>query len=374
MRIAVNTRLLLKDKLEGIGWFSFETLSRITKAQPKHDFFFLFDRPFSSDFIFENNVHPIVVSPPTRHPLLWYIWFELRIPKILKEIDADVFLSPDGFLSLRSLIPSLAVIHDLNFEHYPKDLKFSHRLFYRFFFKKYAQRANQIATVSEYSKKDICSKYKIDASKIDVCLNGVSSKFHPIGLSEQIKVKKMYSQGVDYFLFVGAIHPRKNITRLLKAFDAFKKKSKSSNKLLIVGSKMWWNQALQKSFENTFHKQDIIFLGRKNQLELNNLYASALALCFVPYFEGFGIPILEAMKCACPVITSNCSSMPEVSGDAALLVNPLKIEEISNAMYRLDQDTNLRTLLSAKGQIRAEKFGWNSTANALWKSIEKIKK
>ncbi len=374
MRIAVNTRLLLKDKLEGIGWFSFETLSRITKAQPKHDFFFLFDRPFSSDFIFEDNVHPIVVSPPTRHPLLWYIWFELRIPKILKEIDADVFLSPDGFLSLRSLIPSLAVIHDLNFEHYPKDLKFSHRLFYRFFFKKYAQRANQIATVSEYSKKDICSKYKIDASKIDVCLNGVSSKFHPIGLSEQIKVKKMYSQGVDYFLFVGAIHPRKNITRLLKAFDAFKKKSKSSNKLLIVGSKMWWNQALQKSFENTFHKQDIIFLGRKNQLELNNLYASALALCFVPYFEGFGIPILEAMKCACPVITSNCSSMPEVSGDAALLVNPLKIEEISNAMYRLDQDTNLRTLLSAKGQIRAEKFGWNSTANALWKSIEKIKK
>lgn len=374
MRIAVNTRLLLKDKLEGIGWFSFETLSRITKAQPKHDFFFLFDRPFSSDFIFEDNVHPIVVSPPTRHPLLWYIWFELRIPKILKEIDADVFLSPDGFLSLRSLIPSLAVIHDLNFEHYPKDLKFSHRLFYRFFFKKYAQRANQIATVSEYSKKDICSKYKIDASKIDVCLNGVSSKFHPIGLSEQIKVKKMYSLGVDYFLFVGAIHPRKNITRLLKAFDAFKKKSKSSNKLLIVGSKMWWNQALQKSFENTFHKQDIIFLGRKNQLELNNLYASALALCFVPYFEGFGIPILEAMKCACPVITSNCSSMPEVSGDAALLVNPLKIEEISNAMYRLDQDTNLRTLLSAKGQIRAEKFGWNSTANALWKSIEKIKK
>ena len=374
MRIAVNTRLLLKDKLEGIGWFSFETLSRITKAQPKHDFFFLFDRPFSSDFIFENNVHPIVVSPPTRHPLLWYIWFELRIPKILKEIDADVFLSPDGFLSLRSLIPSLAVIHDLNFEHYPKDLKFSHRLFYRFFFKKYAQRANQIATVSEYSKKDICSKYKIDASKIDVCLNGVSSKFHPIGLSEQIQVKKMYSQGLDYFLFVGAIHPRKNIARLLKAFDAFKKKSKSSNKLLIVGSKMWWNQALQKSFENTFHKQDIIFLGRKNQLELNNLYASALALCFVPYFEGFGIPILEAMKCACPVITSNCSSMPEVSGDAALLVNPLKIEEISNAMYRLDQDTNLRTLLSAKGQIREEKFGWNSTANALWKSIEKIKK
>ena len=374
MRIAVNTRLLLKDKLEGIGWFSFETLSRITKAQPEHEFFFLFDRSFSSDFIFENNVNAIVVSPPTRHPLLWYIWFELRIPKILKKINADIFISPDGFLSINTPIPSLAVIHDLNFEHYPKDLKFSHRLFYRFFFKKYARRANQIATVSEYSKKDICSKYKIDPSKIDVCLNGVSSKFHPIGLREQIEVKKIYSQGVDYFLFVGAIHPRKNIARLMRAFDAFKQKSKSSNKLLLVGSKMWWNKTLQKSLENIFHKEDIIFLGRKNQLELNNLYASALALCFVPYFEGFGIPILEAMKCACPVITSNCSSMPEVSGDAALLVDPLKIEEISQAMYRVDQDNNLRTQLSTRGQIRAEKFSWNSTANALWKSIEKIKK
>lgn len=373
MRIAVNTRLLLKNKLEGIGWFSFETLSIMTKSHPEHEFFFLFDRAFCSDFVFEKNVHPLIVSPPTRHPLLWYIWFELKIPKILKKINADIFVSPDGFLSLNSSIPSLAVIHDLNFEHHPKDLKISHRLFYRYFFKKYAHKANQIATVSEYSKKDICKKYKIHSSKIDVCLNGVSSKFHPIGLSEQIQIKKTYSNGLDYFLFVGALHPRKNISRLLQAFDAFKQKTKSSNKLLIVGNKMWWNQDLQKSFENISHKGDITFMGRINQLELNNVYASALALCFVPYFEGFGIPILEAMKCACPVIVSNCSSMPEVAGDAAILVNPLKIEEISHAMYRVDQDNKLRSQLSAKGQVRAEKFSWNSTAVALWKSIEKIK-
>jgi glycosyltransferase involved in cell wall biosynthesis len=373
MRIAVNTRLLLKNKLEGIGWFSFETLSIITKSHPEHEFFFLFDRAFCSDFVFEKNVHPMVVSPPTRHPLLWYIWFELKIPKILKEINADIFVSPDGFLSLNSSIPSLAVIHDLNFEHHPKDLKISHRLFYRYFFKKYAHKANQIATVSEYSKKDICRKYKIHPSKIDVCLNGVSSKFHPIGLSEQIQIKKNYSNGLDYFLIVGALHPRKNISRLLQAFDAFKQKTNSSNKLLLVGDKMWWNQDLQKSFENISHKEDITFMGRKSQLELNNLYASALALCFVPYFEGFGIPILEAMKCACPVIVSNCSSMPEVAGDAAILVNPLKIEEISHAMYRVDQDNKLRSQLSAKGQVRAEKFSWNSTADALWKSIKKIK-
>ena len=102
MIIAVNTRLLIKDKLEGIGWYTYETLSRMVKSHPEHEFYFLFDRPYSKEFIFEKNVHPVVISPPTRHPILWYIWFEWRIPKILRKINADVFLSPDGFLSLKS--------------------------------------------------------------------------------------------------------------------------------------------------------------------------------------------------------------------------------------------------------------------------------
>ena len=136
MRIAVNTRLLLKDKLEGIGWYTFETLSRIVKAHPNHDFYFIFDRAFSKEFVFAKNVHPIVLNPPTRHPILWYIWFEWRLPKLLKQINADVFLSPDGFLSLKSKIPSLAVIHDINFKHYPKNLKFLHRKYYNNFIKK----------------------------------------------------------------------------------------------------------------------------------------------------------------------------------------------------------------------------------------------
>ena len=134
MRIAVNTRLLLKDKLEGIGWFTFETLSRITKNHPEHDFYFLFDRPYSREFISGKNIHPMVIPPKTRHPILWYVWFEFCIPKILKKIKADLFLSPDGFLSLTSNIPSISVIHDINFEHHPEDLKFYHRKILHLFF------------------------------------------------------------------------------------------------------------------------------------------------------------------------------------------------------------------------------------------------
>ena len=372
MRIAVNTRLLLKDRLEGIGWYTFETLSRIVKSHPEHDFYFLFDRPYSEEFVFAKNVHPIIVGPPTRHPLLWYYWFEIRIPKILKKLKADIFLSTDGFLSLVSKTPSIAVIHDINFKHHPKDLKFSHRIFYNHFFKKYAQKASRIVTVSNYSKTDICDNYRIHASKIDVSLNGVNTNFHPIGIDQQIAIRKKYSAGKDYFLFVGALHPRKNISRLLDAFDQFKSKTNSTNKLLIVGAKMWWNKKLEASFDQMCHKKDVIFTGRKSPEDLNQLYASALAFCFVPYFEGFGIPILEAMKCACPVITSNITSMPEVADDAALLVNPYDVDEISSAMIKLNWNNDLRSELSARGQIHAQHFNWNTTAVNLWNSIEKV--
>lgn len=374
MRIAVNTRLLLKNKLEGIGWYTYETLSRIVAQHPEHEFYFLFDRPYSKEFIFADNVQPIVISPPTRHPILWYIWFELKIPKVLKKLNVDLFLSPDGFLSLKSNIPSISVIHDINFEHHPKDLKYSHSKFYRTFFKQYAKKANRIVTVSEYSKQDIAKTYKINESKIDVSLNGVNPVFHPIGLQKQIEIRKKYSLGKDYFLFVGALHPRKNIKRLLLAFDKFKTDTGSSNKLLIVGAKMWWNKDLKSSYENLNFKEDVIFTGRKTLEELQLLYASALAFCFVPYFEGFGIPIIEAMKCACPVITSNCTAMPEVAGKAAVLVNPYKVQEISDAMTLLNSNSELRADLSAKGQVHSQNFSWNSTANALWNSIEKVLK
>jgi len=372
MRIAVNTRLLLKDKLEGIGWYTYETLSRIVKAHPEHDFYFIFDRPYSEEFIFAKNVTPIVLGPPTRHPILWYIWFELRLPKLLKKHNIDLFLSTDGFLSLTSKVPSVAVIHDVNFEHHPKDLKFTHSLFYRFFFKKYAHKAKRLVTVSEYSKSDISKVYGLSEAKIDVSLNGVNSLFHQIELTEQIKTRKQFSQGNDYFLFVGALHPRKNIKRLLMAFDLFKTETKSKNKLLIVGAKMWWNDELKEAFENLSHKEDVIFTGRKSLEDLQILYAAAQAFCFVPYFEGFGIPIIEAMRCGCPVITSNCTAMPEVAGEAALLVDPYNIEDIKNAMITIENDPKLRADLSEKGLIHSQKFNWKSTANVLWNSIEKV--
>lgn len=372
MNIAVNTRLLIKDKLEGIGWFTFETFKRICKNHPEHTFYFIFDRPYHKDFIFEDNIIPIVIGPPTRHPILYYIWFEFRIPKILKKIKADVFISPDGYLSLKTNVKSLAVIHDINFMHHPKDFPTLLKFYYRFFFPRFARKAKHIATVSSFSKNDISNSFKINPDKINVTYNGSKSIYKPISEDDILKTKRQYTQGNDFFIFVGALSPRKNVSNLLLAFDDFKIRTKNKYKLVIVGEKMFKTKDLNKTYENIKHKSDVIFVGRKSPEELKFLYGSSTALVFVPYFEGFGIPIIEAMNCNTAVITSNLTSMPEVAGDAAILVDPFSVESISNAMEKISNNEPLRKELVEKGKLQKQRFSWNETAEKLWLSIEKV--
>lgn len=397
MLIAVNTRLLLKDKLEGIGWFTYESLKRITKAHPEHQFLFLFDRPFAEEFIFSDNVSPLVTGPQSRHPFLWYWWFEQSLPKILHKHDPDLFLSPDGFLPLSYTSPAgpkkckfLPVIHDLHFEHYPQDIPFFARKYFQRYFPKYAKKANRIATVSEYSKQDISTLYKISPEKIDVVYDGANKEYHPsqAELPSQPSPAAQLSQeergigvlspplgeiqeGMVYFLFVGALSPRKNVARLLQAFDAFKPSASASMKLVIVGEKMFMTSDIEDVYNKMKFKTDVIFTGRLGVDNLKKIMAEAFALVFVPYYEGFGIPILEAMYCDVPVITSNVTSMPEVAGDAALLVDPLSVDSIKNAMLKIFNDETLRNQLIANGRIQREKFSWDKTAEKLWACIEK---
>ena len=254
LNIAINTRLLLKNKLEGIGWFTYETLKRITVNHPEHRFFFLFDRPYSEEFIFSDNITPVVVGPQTRHPVLWYLWFEWSIPAVLKRHKADLFISPDGYLSLKTDVPSLPVIHDLNFEYYPEYMPFLVRKYYQFYFPKFARKAVRIATVSEFSKQDIIKNYGIDADIIDVVYNGANENYGPISEEEKQKTRDKYSGGVPFFLFTGAILPRKNIANIFTGFDQFRKSHSNETKLLIVGKRKWWTKEIRHAYENMQYK------------------------------------------------------------------------------------------------------------------------
>ncbi len=365
---------MLHGKLEGIGWFTFENLKRMTMSHPEHEFYFIFDRPYRKEFIFSSNVKPIVIGPQARHPVLYFIWFELSVRYILKKIKADIFLSPDGYLSLGTKTPTLTVFHDLNFEHYPADLPAFERFYYRTFFRKYARKATRIATVSEFSKHDIISQYGIDPDKIDVVYNGANEMYAPVDEATRIDTLNKFSGGNPFFFFVGALHPRKNLVNLFRAFDLFKASDEKQTKLLIAGARKWWTGEIAGVYDNMKHRDDVVFAGRLETKDMLNVMAAALALTYVSYFEGFGIPIVEAFRCGTPVITSNITSMPEIAGDAALLVNPFDPEDIADAMSKLSSDKDLREKLIQAGSERAKVFTWDKSAIRLWEAVEKVVK
>lgn len=371
MRIAVNTRLFLHNKLDGIGWFGVETLKRITQNHPEHEFYFFFDRKPSEEFIFSSNIKPVVLHPQARHPLLWYLFFEYSITWALKKYKIDLFLSPDGWISLKTKVPTLTVIHDLNFEHYPNFLAKSHHWYMKYFFHRFAKYATRIATVSVFSKQDIVKTYNISPSKIDVVYNGSHANYHPYPEDVQNLIRNKYTGGKPYFIFIGTIIMRKNLANLFRAFDKFKDVDKNSVKLIIVGSKKWWKGEIEDTYNSMKHKDEVILLGRVEPDELGKLLSSALALTYVSFFEGFGIPILESFYAETPVITSKTTSMPEVAGDAALLVDPFSIDEIAEAMNEIANNKDLRKQLIEKGKIRRNNFSWDLSANNLWNSIQK---
>jgi len=370
--IAVNTRLLIPGKLDGIGWFTYETLKRITTTHPEVDFIFLFDRRYSSEIVFGSNVTPVVLGPPTRHPVLWHVWFQWRIKKFLKRESPDLFLSTDGFIPLSGKTPSLSVIHDINFVHRPGDLPWPVRKYYRYFFPRFAHRAARIVTVSEYSRRDIINQYDIAEDKIDLAYNGVSELFHPLTEEEAMNVRIEFTEGAPYFVFVGNIHPRKNITNLLKAFQLFKEENKANYKLVLVGEKSFLTGPMEEQLEKMNNKNDVIFTGRLSPEQLNNVVGAAWAMTFVPYFEGFGIPVLEAMKCDIPVITTNVTSLPEIAGDAALYASPDSPGSIRDGMIRIVREAELRNELIRRGRERCGLFNWDRTSEILWKSIQKV--
>lgn len=371
MVIAVNTRFLLKDYLEGYGFFIYETFKRIVVQHPEHQFIFLFDRPYEPEFLFAPNITPVVIGPPARHPLLWKWWYDVAVTKALKKYKVAVFVSTDGLLSLSTKVPQCVVVHDLSFLHYPSFIKKSHLLYFKNQLPGVLKKAKRIATVSEFSKQDIIHHYKTDTGKIDVVYSGVKEVYSPV--TDEIKeaVKKKYTEGKEYFIYVGAIHPRKNLLNLLKAFSIFKKKLKSNMKLVIAGRLAWKFDEFTEKLKTYKYRADVIMPGYLPQQQLVELTGAAYALVYPSFFEGFGVPPLEAMRCGVPVVATNVSAVPEICGEAALLANPDDCGDIADKMMLLYKDETLRAALIQKGLNRAHEYSWDNTAGLLWQSIEK---
>ncbi len=367
MRIAVNTRLLIKDNLEGIGRFTFETLRRLVISHPEVEFVFCFDRKFDPEFIFAPNVKGLVIYPQARHPFLYYIWFQYRLPKILEHEKVDLLLSPDGFIPLNCKIKTLSVIHDIAFEHFKNGVDWLHQLYYKYFFPKFAQQSTRIITVSEFSKADLVKTYQLSPHKIDVVYNGVSSAFK--------QTEKRLKDKIPYFIYVGAIHPRKNVLNLLKAFEAFKAQNPELNhQLLLVGRKSWQLAAIVKYLRTMKFKRDVLFNKNVKDENLNLLINNATAMVYPSVFEGFGLPVIEAFSCGIPVITSKGTAMEEIAQGAAHLFNPESIEELTAKLYEQASGKTENKEKIDVGLTLVKQYNWDYTAEQVWESILKTVK
>ena len=371
MVIAVNTRFLLGDYLEGYGNFIYETFKRITKNNPEHQFIFIFDRPYEEHFILGENVKAVVTRPAARHPLLWKIWYDISVPAVLRKHKADIFVSCDGFCSLRTKVQQCLVVHDLAFLHYPSFNIKSHLLFYKRYMPAFLRKATFIATVSEFSKRDIMLQYKTQAAKIDIVYNGVKEIFQPLKEEVKVATKNKYTEGKEYFVYAGSIHPRKNLMKLLKAFSVFKKRQQTNMKLVLAGRLAWKYESFKENLKSYKYRNDVIMTGYTPQKELVNIIGSAYGMVYPSLFEGFGVPVLEAMQCDVPVITSVNSAMQEIAKDAALFVDPENSADIAEKMMMLYKDEKLRKELIEKGKKVACKYDWDKTAELLWQTILK---
>lgn len=365
MRIAVNTRFLLPGKLEGLGWYTHELLRRMVAGHPEDTFIFIFDRPFHPDFIYGKNVIPVVAPPRARHPLAWLTWFDWSVPRALTRYSADVFFSPDTYLSLCSKVPAVMTVHDLIPLQYPRQVRWWARAYYRWFIPRFLRRADHLVAVSGFTRHEIIKK-GIDPAKITVVYNGCREGFQPLPEAEKQRVRLQFSEGQAYFFYTGAIHPRKNIPRLLRAFDLFKAKSGAPVKLLLAGRFAWQTGEVKSACDQARYRQDIHFLGYVPETDLTRLMASALALTYLSIHEGFGLPLLEAMNTGTPVLTANSSCLPEIAGDAALLVDPYSEADIAAGIERLYRDAGLRSTLVANGRRRRAHFSWDTAAEQLY--------
>lgn len=261
-------------------------------------------------------------------------------------------------------VPVVATIHDLAFEHMPETFTRRGSFQLKLTVRRTAQRAARIATVSEYSRWDLLRTYRLAPEKVAVTYNGVESHFTSVlTKNEANEIRKQFGINRDFLLAVGSLQPRKNLIRLIRAYARLRSEVPNfTPQLVIVGRKLWLADEIFAEIRRQRWADDVILTGYVDDADLPKLYRQATAFVYPSLFEGFGLPPVEAMACGTPVITSNVSSLPEVTGGAALLIDPMDQSSIESALLTITGDQGLRKHLRELGIEQAKKFTWQAAA------------
>ncbi|MEP7288285.1 MAG: glycosyltransferase family 1 protein [Chloroflexota bacterium] len=286
------------------------------------------------------------------------VWTHVLLPLKARHTKVDILHVPSPVMPLKAPCPTVISILDTTILQTPKKFPFWHRNYSRIFMPLSARNASMILTISEQSKRDIVDQLHVAPDKVVVTYLAASEKFRPIAASAIAEVKERYNLST-FILTVGTLEPRKNINRLLQAYASLQP---TPYQLVHVGPKGWLYDDISNEVARLNLQNQARFLGRVPLDDLVALYNAASVFVYPSLYEGFGLPVLEAMCCGCPVITSNVSSLPEVLGDAGLLVDPSSVEAIANALRNVHADSNLADTMHSKGIARASLFSWQRCA------------
>ncbi|HEX5703326.1 MAG TPA: glycosyltransferase family 1 protein [Pyrinomonadaceae bacterium] len=301
----------------------------------------------------------------------------VRIPLIL---SAELRRNPVDVLHVQYTAPPLApcavvaTIHDLSFEHLPETFNRRSRTQLRLTVRRTARNAAQILTLSEFSRRDVIETYAIDPDRVAVTPAAAPAHFRPVTNETNLgRIRATHAIERDYILALGSIQPRKNLVRLINAYSSLWKQRQNlaMPQLVIAGKRGWLEGETMRAAEMSAGAHDIRFIGYVAEPNLPELFSGALCFAYPSYFEGFGLPVLEAMQCGTPVLAGNRTSLPEVAGDAALLVDPFDETAIADALRSLIENPGRRDDLRVKGIERAKRFSWQQTARLTLEAYER---
>lgn len=355
MKIGIDARPL-SYRLTGIGIYLTNLLETLQAIDHENWYYLISNGPIDYNL---KNPRWFKAEGRHKHKLISTIWMQCQVPLLASKFDLDLFWGTRHNLPLllspkrRTVLTIHDVVHQLN----PSSMSLTNFLIERLLSRWSVLKANHIISVSRSTASGIQKFYRVDSKKITVIYSGaprlkeVTTNYSKDNLSISKK----------YFVFVGTLDPRKNFFRIFKAFEKIKPRRFDVH-LVVIGEKGWKNKKFLKEVRQHPLNDYIHFLGYVNRDQLASFYSNALCLLFPSLYEGFGLPILEAMSCGTPVITSNRSSLPEVAGDAAILINPYDIGALAKAMREILTDERLREKLKKKGLNRTRKFSWEQCA------------
>lgn len=373
MKIGIDIRCLVEGKRTGVEEYTLSLLSNLFEIDKKNEYvLFLnsFGRPRIDFSFFEKYKNVKIKQFGYPNKLLNFCFWYLNWPKVDRMLGSiDLFFMPNiNFVALSRKCNLIVTIHDLSFEIFKETFSIKRRLWHFFVSpKKLCMRADNIIAISDSTKNDLQTIYKIPSEKICRIYNGTSEEFAEYDRNDKklIEVKEKYHLPFSFIFYLGTIEPRKNIIAIVRAFDQLKSTNHpqlEKYKLVIAGAKGWKVEQILNEMRGAQYNKDIIYTNQITNEDKPAVYNLASLFVYPSFFEGFGLPVLEAMKCRIPVITSNTSSLPEVVGDSALMIDPDRPDELYRAMQEMLLNKELANTLSEKQRWQAFKFNWKNCA------------